>query len=521
MKTNTETIVLLDPKKVLVSKKNTRQPKASDVAELMQSIRESGQITPALVRPHPTKEGHYELAAGARRKVACDALKRPLRAVIRAIEDDELEDLILIENLQREDPDPMQEAQLIQRRIAAGVAPSEIAARYGKSETWLKRRMKLASLTSAARDAWGEGGAFSHFSTEMMEFIGTLPAADQDALADDPWECREFGSLKELVDAHNRLGHDLEKAEWLNDPASFIDGCGPGCSNNSNDSLFPDPDSPCGRCLNPDCFNSRLSKLRESRIADIIQNNPLDKFTLICSDGYAHRDIQFMGTTLNILPTWQYREDYKKIKKPTEKSIVGIDFKDPMNPVRVHLLPIGKTLRKGPNEPAKSKQDSREDRLTGKRLAAIHAKILAALEQTPVETITARFPILNLVAAFGTDSSRRHCFGDTDHTAAWGSLYAESAVDHLNEYHEEPVSRETALWHTIRPILRQRITTYKNSDLLPEHKQHELRQLAALIGFPWASTWETICRTEVPPPKSWGPGIDPITLQLTAKTKAA
>ena len=61
--------------------------------------------------------------------------------------------------------------------VASGTAPGEIAAKYGKSETWLKRRMKLTGLTAKARDAWGEGENFSHYSTEMMEYIGTLPPA--------------------------------------------------------------------------------------------------------------------------------------------------------------------------------------------------------------------------------------------------------------------------------------------------------------------------------------------------------
>lgn len=506
-----ETIILVDPKKVHISKLNTRQPKKADVSELIQTIRETGQITPALARPHPLRKGEYELAAGARRKVACEALKRPLRLVVQTITDAELEDMILIENLQRVDPDPMQEAALIQRRIAAGVPATEIAARYGKSETWLKRRMKLASLTPQARDAWCEGAAFSHFSTEMMEFIGTLPAEMQNNLADDPWTCRDFGSLKELMEGHHRDGHRLENADWLNDPASFIDGCGPGCSSNSADSLFPDPEEPCGHCMNSDCFNSRLAKLKDARIAALIKDRPLTDFALVCTDGHGGNQ-SFQGKELKIIPQWQLREHYTLAKKPGPDTRPGIDFSDKLNPRLVHLKPTAQSTRKGADPAATSPTASREDRITAKRLAAIHPKLIEALDNTPVETITARFPILHLVAAFGLSNSRSHCHGIASHQEAWGSLYAEGNVPSF-DYHSDTLTREDALWQSIIPILRTRAAFQKNSDLLPDHKQHELRQIAALIGFPWQSTWETICRKEVPVPKSWGPGIDPVTLK--------
>ena len=249
-----ETVCSLDPKKVFVSKLNTRQPTAREVTELMESIKASGQIGPAIVRPHPAKPDCYELAAGARRKVACEALKIPLLAIVREIPDGEFEDMILTDNLQRVDPDPMQETLLIERRIAAGVPASEIAARYGKSETWIKRRMKLAALTPDAREAWTPEGAFSHFTVEMMEFIGTLPAADQDQLSDEAWDNRSYGSLADLVSAQRTQGHNLEKVTWLNDPATFVEGCGPGCATNSAESLFPDPDHACGQCINNECF---------------------------------------------------------------------------------------------------------------------------------------------------------------------------------------------------------------------------------------------------------------------------
>lgn len=512
MNTDTESVILIAPEKAHISKLNTRQPKPADVAELVVTIRESGQITPAIVRPHPTKKGEYEIAAGARRSVACKVLKRPLRAIVRDIPDGDFEDMILTDNLQRVDPDPMQEAALIQRRLKAGMEPSEIAARYGKDETWLKRRLKLASLTHAARDAWGEEGAFAHFSIAMMEFVGTLPPEEQDNLADNPWETRDYGSLKDLIESVKRRDLDLSKVDWLEDPASFIEGCGPGCVTDTSKGLFHDPAAPCGHCTNEKCFFAREAKLRDSRITDLIGDKPISDYRLVRTAGYTSR-IEAFGQSHDILPDWQTKERYIVAKKPSPGSVPALDFKDPNHPKLVHLTSKGKQpLHKGAESKAK---ETREERLTGKRLAEINKRLQAHAKKAP---IPAHIPMLNLAAAFGTSDSRRECSIERQHRDAWDSVHAaDGIVSHLGYGKPEPASREEVLWESIRRNITSRLTFRIPKDLLPDFKRSEMRQIAALTSFPWEEQWKEICRSVVPVPKSWGPGIDPITLQPTAE----
>lgn len=87
-------IVELDPAaidKALVSDRLSREETGDEAfAGLVESIRQSGQQVPVLVRPHPDKEGRYQTAYGYRRIRACARLERPVRAVIRALTDDEL-----------------------------------------------------------------------------------------------------------------------------------------------------------------------------------------------------------------------------------------------------------------------------------------------------------------------------------------------------------------------------------------------------------------------------------------------
>lgn len=336
MKTIQETVQKLDPKKVLISALNTRQPTAAEVAELMQTLKATGQITPAIVRPHPKKGGFYELVAGARRKVACQALKITLDAVVREIPDAEFEDMILTDNLQREDPDPMQEAILIERRLAAGAAPQEIAARYGKSDTWLKRRMKLIALTQTAREQWSPGGIIEHFNTAMMEYFATLTTEEQDKLATDRWDTQGITSLEKLIDHVRGRSKSLENVTWLHDPVSFVPGCGPGCATNTAESLFPDPDHPCGTCINTACFRKREQLIRDEKLAEILDGRPITDFILFRSKGHLS-SFTYQEKKHKVVESWQFRDHYTRLKKSGPESHLAIDLEDEGNPVVCHV----------------------------------------------------------------------------------------------------------------------------------------------------------------------------------------
>ena len=83
-----ETIIELDPE-LLESSFVSDRMGVDDIAyaELLEAIRERGQDTPIQVRPHPTAEGRYQIVFGHRRARAAKDLRRPVRAVVKAISD--------------------------------------------------------------------------------------------------------------------------------------------------------------------------------------------------------------------------------------------------------------------------------------------------------------------------------------------------------------------------------------------------------------------------------------------------
>ena len=226
-----------------VSVLNTRQPKRDPgIIELARSMK-TGQTTPAIVRPFPGRDGHYEIGAGSRRRTAAEQPEAgPLTtidAIVRELSDADFEELILVENLQREDPDPKAEAKLLERYVAQGARTAEeISARIGKPKHWVLRRLQLLKVIPALRKSW-EGSetrnpSIAHFSVDMMELLGSLPVALQEKVSKE-WrlrDCRNRAALKQFLEKNVLC--DLSTAPFdLNDPRFFVKGCGPGCASDS------------------------------------------------------------------------------------------------------------------------------------------------------------------------------------------------------------------------------------------------------------------------------------------------
>ncbi|MDF1816691.1 MAG: ParB/RepB/Spo0J family partition protein [Verrucomicrobiales bacterium] len=113
--------------------------------ELAESIREHGLIQPLVVRP---VNGKFELIAGERRWRACTRLQlEKVPIVTRDASDKEVLEMALIENLQREDLDPIEEAEAYNRlAIEFGLKQEEIAKQVSKSRSDVSNTMRLLGL---------------------------------------------------------------------------------------------------------------------------------------------------------------------------------------------------------------------------------------------------------------------------------------------------------------------------------------------------------------------------------------
>ena len=114
--------------------------------ELAQSIRANGLVQPLLLRRGAN--GRYQIVAGERRWRAAErAGLRSVHAVIRSIPDSKLLELALIENIQREELNPIEEASAYQRLIHnLGLTQDEVAQQVGKDRSSIANYLRLLKL---------------------------------------------------------------------------------------------------------------------------------------------------------------------------------------------------------------------------------------------------------------------------------------------------------------------------------------------------------------------------------------
>jgi ParB family chromosome partitioning protein len=153
------------------------QPEALD--ELKTSIAQYGVLVPIIVR---RRGDDYELIAGERRWRACAALMRPtIPAIVRASDDRETLEVAIVENLQREDLNPLEEAAGFQQLIDEyGLTQEEVARRLGKSRPAVANTLRLLGLADAIKAMLVDGRLTAGHARALL----AVPEPVRDGLAE-------------------------------------------------------------------------------------------------------------------------------------------------------------------------------------------------------------------------------------------------------------------------------------------------------------------------------------------------
>lgn len=140
---------------------NPFQPRTAirpeQLQELIASVREAGIIQPILVRRHA---GRYQIIAGERRWRAAQSLGlRSVPVTVRDVPDEGLLELALIENVQRQELSPLEEAHAFQRlHEEFGLTQEEVARRVGRERSTIANALRLLRLPREARELLASGG---------------------------------------------------------------------------------------------------------------------------------------------------------------------------------------------------------------------------------------------------------------------------------------------------------------------------------------------------------------------------
>ncbi len=182
---------------------NPFQPRAGiteeDLTELTNSIREQGLLQPILIRPHPSRGGKFQIIAGERRwRAAKLAGLDRIPSFLRDLPDTAASAAALVENLQRQDLNPIEEAEGFKRLISDfGLTQDDLAKAIGKSRSHVANLVRLLNLPD-----------------EVIQHVrkGTLSAGHARAAlaSDDP-----AASAKLMI----AKGMTVRQAEALSSPA--------------------------------------------------------------------------------------------------------------------------------------------------------------------------------------------------------------------------------------------------------------------------------------------------------------
>lgn len=144
------------------------------LAELSASIAEKGILQPLLLRPLAT--GNYEIVAGERRyRAALQAGLLSVPALLRELSDQETLEIAIIENLQREDLNPLEEARAFAHLMDFGLSQEAVAQAVGKSRSAVANALRLLKLPEDILEALARGDISAGHGRAIL----SLPAEQQ------------------------------------------------------------------------------------------------------------------------------------------------------------------------------------------------------------------------------------------------------------------------------------------------------------------------------------------------------
>ncbi len=509
------------------------------LAELAASIRQFGILQPLLARPHPIQVGAFDLRAGERRLRAAVMVELvTVPVIVREMSDEEALEVTVLENLQRENLHPLEEAKgvalLLERR---GWNQAEVAAHLGKSERWVARRAAIARLSPAWRKEFLDPTSpVAGWSAAHMEAIAAYPVEVQDSYLaqfrddDEPskwdrWAEEELeGTTSSDVEiALMRDMHLLSSAPWDLDDAELDPAAGPCSVCPQRDDrqllLFDEVDPKNVHCLNSICWATKTRVFTAGAIARARAENP----KVIPISRQIHSLDDDLVDEQKIEPDYDYRKCGQTARGAIP--VVAIDGKDAGQvtwATRVGNGSSGSGNRKagaGPKSLAERREGHersrgkevcrrveellkpflayqyREDRRddcesTGSvQRAGGKAKcVFAPLPALPLHTVVA------LAATFGTSNQHRTVggYGDTD-GVRW------KQVDEMLSTEAQGRISERLLIGVL-PILFDRIHT--GVMYAPAPPVAEAERVCGLFGWDFQGIVEEV-RLDKPEPKAW------------------
>lgn len=286
--------------KIIITNLNPRNHfNAVKLKELADSIKEKGILQPLLLRPKYEDGSNYtdiyKLVCGERRlRAAKMASLTDVPAIIRELDDNQVLEIQIIENLQRDDLHPLEEAEGYEELIKKNVYSSidELAAKIGKSKSYIYQRMKLCSLISKTREMFYDGTLTP--STALL--IARIPEEMQLEAAEKITDDKRLGGAMTYIQAKRYIQDNymlqLKAAPFNIKDKNLLPEAGkcadcPKRTGNQVD-LFADITDSKDICTDPICFKKKeaaqLAKDKAAQKKDKAEEDLPDEQDKIIND---------------------------------------------------------------------------------------------------------------------------------------------------------------------------------------------------------------------------------------------
>lgn len=351
--------------------------------ELTESIKSVGVAQAILVRPfrdEMVKCEAFEVVAGERRVLAArQAGLEEIPATVRDLSDDQVIELQLIENLQREDLHELAEAEGYEQLAKRGHSADDIAAKVGKSRGTVYARMKLLALIPEARKAYYDGklcASVALLVARIPEQLQKQALKDVTALqwgyGDDKAPMSARAAQKHIHDTYMLR---LSDAGFKTSDADLVPAAGP-CSTcpkrtGNQPELFGDVTN-AHVCTDPGCFKQKVAAHAERVLAAAAETGQR-----VLTGGDAKKVARY-GTDAHQLEGY-VRLDAKDYhsgngKPRTYRQLLGKEYvptllQDPDTGKMIEVAP-NKDVDKAHGDNFRSSNDASSRRINADRLAA-------------------------------------------------------------------------------------------------------------------------------------------------------
>lgn len=517
---------LVPIEKLVPTPDNKRRPVTQvSVESLAKSLVKEGVLQPIVVRPHPEKEGWFEIRAGERRyRAAKLAGLKELPAIVHTLDDESALSVTIAENLQRQDLHPLEEAATIQQAFDRGYNPKAVAARLGKSVTFIARRASLTRLSKVWRDEVLKAESpCSRLSVAHLELIARLPEETQDLLAEHSFHrvfARGFPTVAELQRLIDAGLQTLRSMPWKLDDETLDPKAG-SCINcpkrsGKHPELFDAGDasengkvSKTDRCLDPRCFEGKQVAYLTRREWELRREHPTLRLVQLSYNGLPPKVRETFGDKVTMVyapklvkPTSKGATPAMQVDGPKAGSLIHLALTESVSRNGTHgkaARPVGEDGKPvgGPLSMAekRARLQKRRDAFVvqkvGETLRGLTPERLTttvAAMATRTDSAAKRFNPLALVLAFGTSSR-----ADRDHDDGAWKRYEEL----LTRSKDLPL---VAALHEVVQVWSRRLGGSDTHHVTEQAA--DARRICELLGLD-AKALDAEAAQAVPTPKSW------------------